>query len=64
MLGDIEAFKEDGGIKLGFQAHYPQLETKLALRADNAAALAALLAPAEAEVRKRLNLEKRAPLPK
>ncbi len=54
MLGDIEAFKEDGGIKLGFQAHYPQLETKLALRADNAAALAALLAPAEAEVRKRL----------
>lgn len=54
MLGDIEAFKEEGGIKLGFQAHYPQLETKLALRADNAAALAALLAPVEAEVRKRL----------
>lgn len=54
MLGDIEAFKEDGGIKLGFQAHYPQLETKLALRADDEAALSALLAPAEAEVRKRL----------
>ena len=54
MLGDIEAFKEGGGIKLGFQAHYPQLETKLALRADDEPALAALLDPAEAEVRKRL----------
>jgi len=54
MLGDIEAFKEEGGIKLGFQAHYPQLETKLALRADSEEALAALLDPAEAEVRKRL----------
>jgi nicotinamide-nucleotide amidase len=54
MLGDIEAFKEEGGIKLGFQAHYPQLETKLALRADDEAALSALLDPAEAEVRRRL----------
>jgi len=54
MLGDMAAFKEDGGIKLGFQAHYPQLETKLALRADDEAALSALLDPAEAEVRKRL----------
>ena len=54
MLGDMDVFKEDGGIKLGFQAHYPQLETKLALRADNEVALAALLDPAEAEVRRRL----------
>ena len=54
MLGDIEAFKDEGGIKLGFQAHYPQLETKLALRAESDQALAALLDPAEAEVRKRL----------
>lgn len=54
MLGDIAAFKEDGGIKLGFQAHYPQLETKLALRADDEAALSVLLDPAEAEVRRRL----------
>lgn len=54
MLGDMDVFKEDGGIKLGFQAHYPQLETKLALRADNEEALAALLDPAEAEVRRRL----------
>ena len=54
MLGDIEAFKDECGIKLGFQAHYPQLETKLALRAESDQALAALLDPAEAEVRKRL----------
>ena len=54
MLGDIDVFKDEGGIKLGFQAHYPQLETKLALRADDETALTALLAPAEAEVRKRL----------
>ncbi len=54
MLGDIAAFQDGGGIKLGFQAHYPQLETKLALRADDEASLAALLDPAEAEVRKRL----------
>ena len=54
MLGDIDVFKDEGGIKLGFQAHYPQLETKLALRADDETALTALLAPAEAEVRRRL----------
>lgn len=54
MLGDMATFKEDGGIKLGFQAHYPQLETKLALRADDEATLSALLDPAEAEVRRRL----------
>jgi nicotinamide-nucleotide amidase len=54
MLGDMDVFKEGGGIKLGFQAHYPQLETKLALRADDETALTALLAPAEAEVRRRL----------
>ena len=54
MLGDMDVFKDEGGIKLGFQAHYPQLETKLALRADDETALTALLAPAEAEVRRRL----------
>lgn len=54
MLGDMDVFNDGGGIKLGFQAHYPQLETKLALRADDETALTALLAPAEAEVRKRL----------
>ena len=54
ILADMDAFKPGGPIKLGFQAHYPQLETKLAARGENEADLAALLAPAEAEVRKRL----------
>jgi nicotinamide-nucleotide amidase len=54
MLDDIEAFKQVGGIKLGFQAHYPQLETKLAVRGDDEADLAARLAPVETEVRRRL----------
>lgn len=53
MLSGIEGLK-DGGIKLGFQAHYPQLETKLAVRGDDEADLARLLAPVEAEVRRRL----------
>jgi nicotinamide-nucleotide amidase len=44
----------DGAIKLGFQAHYPQLETKLAARGDDEADLARRLAPIEAEVRRRL----------
>ncbi len=53
MLSDIAAF-QDGSIKLGFQAHYPQLETKLAVRGDDEGALARLLGPVEAEVRRRL----------
>ncbi len=52
MLSDIEAMAP--GVKLGFQAHYPQLETKLALRGASTAALDATLAPLEAEVRRRL----------
>ena len=52
MLHDIEAMAP--GVKLGFQAHYPQLETKLAARGADAAAVEALLAPVEAEVRRRL----------
>ena len=54
MLGSIEAFREEGGIKLGFQAHYPQLETKLAVHGDDEADLQRRLAPVEAEVRRRL----------
>lgn len=54
MLNGIEAFQRDGGVKLGFQAHYPQLETKLAVRGEDEADLAARLAPVEQEVRRRL----------
>jgi len=54
MLDGIEALAPEGGVKLGFQAHYPQLETKLAARGTDAADLARKLAPIEAEVRRRL----------
>ena len=54
MLADMEVFKNGGDIKLGFQAHYPQLETKLAVHGEDEADLLARLAPVEAEVRKRL----------
>lgn len=54
MLAGIPGLAIDGEIKLGFQAHYPQLETKLAARGADAADLAARLAPVEAEVRRRL----------
>ncbi|CAN5426873.1 competence/damage-inducible protein A [soil metagenome] len=54
MLAGIPGLAIDGEIKLGFQAHYPQLETKLAVRGADEADLDRRLAPAEAEVRKRL----------
>jgi len=54
MLAGIEALANGVEVKLGFQAHYPQLETKLAARGANAEGLARALAPVEAEVRKRL----------
>jgi len=54
LLAGVEAMVPDGGVKLGFRAHYPQLETKLAVRGENEADLLVRLAPVEAEVRKRL----------
>lgn len=54
MLAGLEDMAPPGTVKLGFQAHYPQLETKLAARAADAAALEAILAPLEAAVRERL----------
>lgn len=42
------------GVKLGFRAHYPELETKLLVRGPNPEAVRAMLAPAEVEVRRRL----------
>ncbi|MBR0647928.1 CinA family nicotinamide mononucleotide deamidase-related protein, partial [Plastoroseomonas hellenica] len=54
MLAGLEAMAPPGAVKLGFQAHYPQLETKLAVRGPDAAALEAILAPLEAAVRQRL----------
>ncbi len=54
MLAGIEALKQGSDIKPGFQAHYPQLETKLAARGATEADLMARFAPVEAEVRRRL----------
>ena len=54
LLAGIPGLAIDGDIKLGFQAHYPQLETKLAARGADDADLARRLAPVEAEVRRRL----------
>jgi nicotinamide-nucleotide amidase len=54
MLAGIPGLAIDGEIKLGFQAHFPELETKLAARGPDEAALLAKLAPVEAEVRRRL----------
>ena len=54
MLAGIPGLAIDGDIKLGFQAHFPQLETKLAIRGADETDLNRRLAPVEAEVRKRL----------
>ena len=54
LLDGIEAMDPTGAVKLGFQSHYPQLETKLAVGARTREAAKALLAPIEAEVRRRL----------
>jgi nicotinamide-nucleotide amidase len=54
LLAGIPGLAIDGDIKLGFQAHYPQLETKLAARGADEADLARRLASVEAEVRRRL----------
>ncbi len=54
LLAGVESLAPEGTVKLGFRAHYPQLETKLALRGPDRATLQARLAPVEAEVRRRL----------
>jgi nicotinamide-nucleotide amidase len=54
LLAGIEAMDPDGDVKLGFRAHYPQLETKLTVRGKDRADVDRKLAPVEAEVRKRV----------
>ena len=54
LLSGVEALVPDGSVKLGFRAHYPQLETKLAVRGADMDDVRGKLAPVEAEVRKRL----------
>ncbi len=54
LLSGVEALDLDGGVKLGFRAHYPQLETKLTVRGTDMEDVHRKLAPVSAEVRKRL----------
>ena len=54
MLDGVEALVPDGSVKLGFRAHYPQLETKLTVRGSDMEDVLQKLAPVQAEVRKRL----------
>lgn len=53
LLAGVEALAPDGSVKLGFRAHYPQLETKLTARGADMDDIRRKLAPVEAEVRKR-----------
>ncbi|HYC43997.1 MAG TPA: CinA family nicotinamide mononucleotide deamidase-related protein [Burkholderiales bacterium] len=54
LLAGIEALAQDGSVKLGFRAHYPQLETKLTVRGRDMDEINATLAPVVQEVRRRL----------
>ncbi|HSE93804.1 MAG TPA: CinA family nicotinamide mononucleotide deamidase-related protein, partial [Methylomirabilota bacterium] len=54
LLAGVEELVPDGSVKLGFRAHYPQLETKLTARGRDMDDIRKKLVPVEAEVRKRL----------
>jgi nicotinamide-nucleotide amidase len=54
LLEGVEALVPDGSVKLGFRAHYPQLETKLTVRGTDPEDVRRKLAPIEAAIRKRL----------
>jgi nicotinamide-nucleotide amidase len=54
MLSGVEELVPDGSAKLGFRAHYPQIETKVTVRGADEMEIEQKLAPVVAEVRKRL----------
>ena len=54
MLKGVENLVPDGSVKLGFRAHYPQLETKLTVRGTDKNDVHAKVEPVTREVRKRL----------
>ena len=54
LLAGVEALVPDGSVKLGFRAHYPQLETKLTARGTDMDDIRQKLEPVEREIRKRL----------
>jgi competence/damage-inducible protein CinA-like protein len=54
LLAGVDELVPDGSVKLGFRAHYPQLETKLTVRGTDMDDVRRKLTPVEQEVRKRL----------
>jgi nicotinamide-nucleotide amidase len=54
LLAGVAELVPDGSVKLGFRAHYPQLETKLTVRGIDMDDVRRKLAPVIEEVRKRL----------
>jgi nicotinamide-nucleotide amidase len=54
LLAGVEEMVPDGSVKLGFRAHYPQLETKLTVRGRDMDDVRTKVAPVEQEIRKRL----------
>jgi competence/damage-inducible protein CinA-like protein len=54
LLTGVEELAPDGSVKLGFRAHYPQLETKLTVRGRDMDEIRTKLGPVEQEIRKRL----------
>src|SRR6266699_4543928 len=54
LLEGVAALVPDGSAKLGFRAHYPQIETKVTVRGADPADIERKLGPVVAEVRKRL----------
>src|SRR3546814_1223902 len=54
LLAGVEELAPERSAKLGFRAHYPQLETTLMVRGLDMDDVRRKLAPVEAEVRRRL----------
>src|SRR5438034_4646217 len=54
LLQGVEELVPDGSAKLGFRAHYPQIETKVTVRGADEAEIEQKLGPVVAEVRRRL----------
>lgn len=54
LLEGVDALDPSGGVKLGFRAHYPQIEVKLTIRGTDGDDIARKLAPVDAEIRERL----------
>ncbi len=54
LLAGLERLDPEGGVKLGFRAHYPQIETKLTIRGSSPEDVARHLALVDGEVRQRL----------